>query len=260
MNKYQEMEEAERINDVEEDEASEDVLEEECRDLGEIVLVVQGKKIRVDRRRLALISKFFRALFSHHFEDSHKAVLHLDMGGEMGLTVAAMRILADFAVTRQLSLSSLNAVQLFIAADALDVVTAREAAETFLGTAMLRPEKDTFLTFWRMSRFFHMKILESFLDCLCVENFGWFRTCLPLLSSSYLAAWPLSKLGGFLSQQKFANCSEEQVFSAVVSYCSTRTDKDSWEELGPGVYKSCGAYLRYLQSVPRMLPCKVERQ
>ena len=41
---------------------------------------------------MALVSKFFRALFSHQFEDSHKPVLHLDAGGEMGLTVAAVKV------------------------------------------------------------------------------------------------------------------------------------------------------------------------
>ena len=40
--------------------------EELC--LTEVVLVVRGRRIRVDRARLALVSKFFRALFSHQFE------------------------------------------------------------------------------------------------------------------------------------------------------------------------------------------------
>ena len=34
----------------------------------EVVLVVRGRRIRVLRARLALVSKFFRALFSHKFE------------------------------------------------------------------------------------------------------------------------------------------------------------------------------------------------
>jgi len=242
------------------EEAEEDDQGEREQELREIILVVQGRRIKVDRSSLAIISKFFRALFSHRFEDSNKAVLHLDLGGEMGLTVGAVRILADFATTRHLALSSLTAVQLFIAADALDVEIARESAETFLGSNMLKPDKETFLNFWRMSRLFHMKILETFLDGLCLENFGWFCTALPLLSPQYLAAWPLEKLGRFLSDQRFANCSEEQIFTAVVSYCRTRSDKESWDELAPGLYRSCGAYLRYLQSVPRMLPYKMARQ
>ena len=58
-----------------------------------IVLVVQGRRISVsDRTALATVSKFFRALFSHKFEDSSAPVLHLDTGGEMGLTVAAVRV------------------------------------------------------------------------------------------------------------------------------------------------------------------------
>jgi hypothetical protein len=237
-----------------------DEVDDEGHELREIVLVVQGRRIRVDRSSLAIISKFFRALFSHQFEDSNKAVLHLDLGGEMGLTVAAVKILANFATTRHLALSSLTAVQLFIAADALDVEIARESAEIFLGSNMLKPKKETFINFWRMSRLFHMKILETFLDGLCLENFGWFCTALPLLSPQYLAAWPLDKLGSFLKNQKFANCSEEQIFTAVVTYCRTRSDKESWDELAPGLYRSCGAYLRYLQSVPRMLPYKITRQ
>ena len=132
----------------------------------------------------------------------------------------------------------------------------RYEAETFLGTNMLKPEKDTFLNFWKMSRLFHMKILDSFLDCLCLDNFGWFTTTLPLLCPQYLASWPLDKLGNFLAQQRFANCSEEQIFLAVVSYCRTKSGQHSWDELAPGLYRSCGAYLRYIQSVPRMLPCK----
>jgi len=224
--------------------------------LTEVVLVVRGRRIRVDRARLALVSKFFRALFSHQFEDSNKSVLHLDLGGEMGLTAAAVEILAEFARTRHLEVTPMTAVQLFIAADALDVEGARYEAETFLGTNMLKPEKDTFLNFWKMSRLFHMKILDSFLDCLCLDNFGWFTTTLPLLCPQYLASWPLDKLGNFLAQQRFANCSEEQIFLAVVSYCRTKSGQHSWDELAPGLYRSCGAYLRYIQSVPRMLPCK----
>jgi len=60
-----------------------------------IVLVVQGRRIQVDRVSLALVSKFFKALFSHQFEDSNKPVLHLDAGGEMGLTVAAVQVSED---------------------------------------------------------------------------------------------------------------------------------------------------------------------
>ena len=59
---------------------------------GYIVLVVQGRRISVSRTALATVSKFFRALFSHKFEDSSAPVLHLDTGGEMGLTVAAVRV------------------------------------------------------------------------------------------------------------------------------------------------------------------------
>jgi len=228
--------------------------EELCRT--DVVLVVKGRRIRVDRARLALVSKFFRALFSHQFEDSNKSVLHLDLGGEMGLTAAAVEILAEFARSRHLEVTPLTAVQLFIAADALDVESARYEAETFLGTNMLKPEKDTFLNFWKMSRLFHMKILDSFLDCLCLDNFGWFTTTLPLLCPQFLASWPLDKLGNFLAQQRFTNCSEEQIFLAVVSYCRTKSGQHSWDELAPGLYRSCGAYLRYIQSVPRMLPCK----
>ena len=95
------------------------------------------------RSSLAVVSKFFRALFSHKFEDSHKAVLHLDSGGEMGLTVAAVQTLAEFAETKRVRMppEHSSAVQVFIAADALDVEQAREAAETYLGSHMLRPDK-----------------------------------------------------------------------------------------------------------------------
>ena len=60
---------------------------------GSIVLIVQGRRIQVDRVSLALVSKFFKALFTHQFEDSNKPVLHLDASGEMGLTVAAVKVL-----------------------------------------------------------------------------------------------------------------------------------------------------------------------
>ena len=108
-----------------------------------LVLVVQGTHIVVERSSLALVSKFFRALFSHKFEDSQKEVLHLDTGGEMGLTVAAVQTLAEFARTKQVRMpeEQETAVQVFIAADALDIEEAREEAETFLGINMLRPDK-----------------------------------------------------------------------------------------------------------------------
>ena len=99
----------------------------------QIILVVQGRQITVRRSALALVSKFFRALFSHQFQDSKKRVLHLDPGGQMGLTNSAvqvrnncdeeisyfdiltMQILADFAQTKQVKMDSESAVQLFIA-------------------------------------------------------------------------------------------------------------------------------------------------
>ena len=67
MNEIKEMEEAERIEEMEVEDETLAKVEEEL-DLKEIVLVVQGKKIKVERQKLALISKFFRALFSHQFE------------------------------------------------------------------------------------------------------------------------------------------------------------------------------------------------
>lgn len=231
-----------------------------CPKLSSIVLVVQGKQIQVERQSLALVSKFFRALFSHEFEDSRAPVLHLDTRGEMGLTVTAVEVLAEFARSRQLTIDQESAVQIFIAADALDVEDARLSVENFLGTNMLKPHRETFLNFWKMSRLFHMKILESFLDNLCLENFGWFCHSLPLFSTRYLAGWDCSKLGRFLLTDKFSSCSEEQIFRAVVSYCQARGGQEGWEELAPGLSRSCGAYLRYIQSVPRMLPYKLSRQ
>jgi len=230
-------------------------------DPGKVTLVVQGRRIQVDRVSMALVSKFFRALFSHQFEDSHKPVLHLDAGGEMGLTVAAVQILADFAHTRQFKVSDKLAVQVFIAADALDVAVARESAETFLGSTMLKTDTSTFLNFWQMSQIFHMKILEQFLDDLCVSNFGWFCSSLGWGGTlHYLQQWDLNKLAAVLQDQKFTNCCEEQIFNAVVNYCRTKGDTgETFEKLVPGLYKSCGAYLRYLQSVPRTLPFRLPK-
>ena len=99
----------------------------------QIILVVEGQKITVRRTALALVSKFFKALFSHEFQDSKKPVLHLDPGGEMGLTSSAvqvrtreflqvlfcqiliLQILAEFAQTKQVKMDSESAVPLFIA-------------------------------------------------------------------------------------------------------------------------------------------------
>jgi len=229
-------------------------------ELTSVVLVVQGKKIIVKRQSLALVSKFFRALFSHEFHDSRAPVLYLDTKGEMGLTTTAVEVLAEFARSRQLSLDRNSAIQVFIAADALDVEDARVTVENFLGTKMLRQHRETFLNFWKMSRQFHMKILESLLEGFCLENFGWFSCTLPLFSAQYLAGWERGKLSRFLLNEKFSNCSEEQIFRAVVSYCQTRGGQEGWEELAPGLYRSCGAYLRYIQSVPRMLPFKLARR
>ena len=99
----------------------------------QIVLVVQGQQIIVRRSAIALVSKFFKALFSHEFQDSKKPVLHLDPGGQMGLTSSAvqvrtreflqeldgqiliLQILAEFAQTKQVKMDSESAVPLFIA-------------------------------------------------------------------------------------------------------------------------------------------------
>jgi len=110
-------------------------------EMDQIILVVQDQQIIVRRSAIALVSKFFKALFSHEFQDSKKRVLHLDPGGQMGLTISAVQILADFAQTKQVKMDSESAVQIFIAADALDVEIAREEAETFLGKRVLKPDK-----------------------------------------------------------------------------------------------------------------------
>jgi len=228
---------------------------------GSIILVVQGRPIQVDRVSLALVSNFFKALFSHQFEDSNKPILHLDVGGEMGLTVAAVQNIADFAHTRQFKVSDKIAIQVFIAADALDVAVARDGAETFLGSNMLKTDTSTFLTFWQMSQTFHMKILKQCMDELCVDNFGWFCTSLGWGGTlHYLQQWDLPKLAKLLLERKFNNCCEEQIFNAVVYYCKSKGDTgETFEQLIPGLYKSCGAYLRFLQSVPRMLPFKISK-
>ena len=108
-----------------------------------------------------------------------------------------------------------------------------------------------------MSETFYMRTLRRFLDSLCLENFGWFYPSLGRAwSSQYMTQWSLNSLATFLTDRKFNNCSEEQIFLAVVSYCRTKSGQHSWDELAPGLYRSCGSYLRYIQSVPRMLPCK----
>jgi len=220
-------------------------------------LVVQGKTFTAERKLLALASNFFRALFSHQFYDSKAPTLHLDARGEMGLTVTAIEVLLEYAKCGQLTLDRSSAIQVFIAADALDVEGARLHTEEFLGTKMLSRQKpDTFRGFWKMSQQRHMKVLQALLDNFCLENFGWFCCSLPVFSMQYIIGWDTAKLGRYLWNLKFSNCSEEQIFRAVVSYCQARGGKEGWEELVPGLYKSCGAYLRYIQSVPRTLPCK----
>ena len=65
----------------------------------EIILIVEDKQITVQRSSIALVSKFFKALFTHEFLDSHKSVLHLDRGGEMGLTGDAVQVTAGDSCT-----------------------------------------------------------------------------------------------------------------------------------------------------------------
>jgi len=236
-------------------------VSEEADDLErqKIVLVVQGKEIVVERSSLAVVSKFFRALFSHKFEDSHKAILHLDSGGEMGLTVAAVRHLAEFAQTKQIPrMEQDSAVQVFIAADALDVEQAREEAEAFLGIHVLKPDRVTFLTFWQMSQTFYMRTLRLFLDQLCLDNFGWFTSSLGRVGAlHYMIQWPPDKLAHYLLGRKFKNCNEEQIFDAVMCYCKSKSNSgETFDNLIPGLYKSCGAYLKFMQSVPRSLTLK----
>jgi len=219
-------------------------------DIFDITLVVRGKSIFANRLSLAEVSKFFKALFSHEFVDSNKPVVELDSSGDMGLTDTAVRILVTFAHTRKLVLSDLNAVKVFVAANALEVKLVREESEKFLGENMLK--KDTFISYWRMSKVFHMKILESFLDDLAMQNFGWF---FGNVSPSYLHQWDRDKFCEALEQRKFKNCDEEVIFNAVVCYCrSKKNSTESFELLAPGLQKSCRNYLRFLQSVPRTLP------
>jgi len=215
---------------------------------GGITLVVQGHSISADRVALATISKFFKALFQPRFKDSCEPVLSLDSSGEMGLTAEAVKVLTLYAKTRKLDISGNTAIQIFIAADALDAENIRRHAETYMGRFLL--QKENFGDLWKLSRQFYMKILESFMDNLVLENFGWFSDnySLPL----YLRQWNIDQLSTALLQTKFRNCSEEQIFKAVVSYCRGLGNQSSGlDTLAPGLYKSCGNYLRFVQSVPR---------
>lgn len=219
-------------------------------DIFDITLVVRGKSIFANRLSLSEVSRFFAALFSHTFVDSNKPVVELDSSGDMGLTDSAVRILVTFANTRKLAISDINAVKVFIAANALEVKTVREQAENFLGENLLK--KETFINYWSMSKVFHMKILESFLDDLAMQHFGWFFNCVP---RGYMLSWDLDKIGSALADRKFKNCDEEVVFNAVVCYCRSKNNStESFELLAPGLQKSCANYLRFLQSVPRTLP------
>lgn len=102
-----------------------------------------------------------------------------------------------------------------------------------------------------MSQTFYMRTLRSFLDQLCLENFGWFYSSLGRVwSSQFMTQWDLKTLAAFLIGRKFNNCSEEQVFQAVITYCRSKADFD---QLVPGLSQSCGNYLRYIQSVPRSI-------
>ena len=61
--------------------------------------------------------------------------------------------------------------------------------------------------------------------------------------------------------KKFKNCNEEQIFDAVMCYCKSKSDSGAtFDNLVPGLYKSCGAYLKYIQSVPRTLTLKSPRK
>jgi len=216
----------------------------------DITLVVRGKSIFANRLSLSEVSRFFAALFSHTFVDSTAPVVELDCSGDMGLTDSAVRIIVTFANTRKLNISDINAVKVFIAANALEVKSVREQAENFLGEKMLN--KQTFVNYWSMSKVFHMKILESFLDDLAMQHFGWFFNHVP---RGYMCQWDLDKLGTSLEERKFQNCDEEIIFNAVVVYCRSKSNAtESFEQLAPGLQKSCANYLRFLQSVPRTLP------
>lgn len=215
-----------------------------------ITLVVQGHQIPADRDALATTSNFFRALFSHKFRDSREPVLCLDSSGEMGLTVHAVKVLAMYAETKKLDISGNTAIPIFIAADALDAESIRHYAETYLGESILQKENFTYL--WKLSRQFYMKILEEYLDSLVLDNFGWFSDA--AFSRQYMKQWNLEKLKHALLYSKFRNCSEEQIFQAVMNYCrSLGNQTQGLEVLAPGLYRSCANYLRYIQSVPRSI-------
>lgn len=119
----------------------------------------------------------------------------------------------------------------------------------------------TFLTFWQMSQTFYMRRLQVFLDQLCLDHFGWFYSALGRAgASSYMARWELGSLAAMLQCRKFKNCNEEQIFDAVMCYCKSKSDSGAtFDSLVPGLYKSCGAYLKYVQSVPRTLAFKLPR-
>ena len=112
-----------------------------------------------------------------------------------------------------------------------------------------------------MSQTFYMRTLQQFLDQLCLDNFGWFCSSLGRVGAlQYMVRWDTDTLANMLMETRFRNCNEEQVFDAVMCYCRSKSNSgETFDNLVPGLYKSCGAYLKYLQSVPRSLSLKLPK-
>ena len=56
-----------------------------------------------------------------------------------------------------------------------------------------------FLSFWQMSETFYMRTLRSFLDQVCLDNFGWFYSSLGRTwSSRFINQWDIRNLAACL--------------------------------------------------------------
>ncbi|XP_030640079.1 kelch-like protein 23 [Chanos chanos] len=164
-----------------------DIDGEAQRDLApDAVLLVEAESFLVNRKRLAELSPYFRALFYGGGRESGRR--HIEI---KGVGLEQFRILMDYAQTSKLPLHQQNVLEILEAADFLQLERARLLCCKFL-------ERELHLS-----------------NCLGMMAFAWQLGCLELYSAAREVA--LTHLPAVASEEDFLHLPKESVADLLAS-------------------------------------------
>lgn len=177
---------SEQINASEEDESASHLKETEPNVTPDVTLRVEGESFYVNRRRLAIQSPYFRALFFGCGIESSKRRVEIK-----GLCLQHFRVLMDYSVTCSLDLDRENVLGILETADFLQLEQAKLLCCKFL------------------ERELHIS------NCLGMMEYAWQRGCTHLYSAARQVV--LTHFAAISTEEDFLSLSKETIADLLAS-------------------------------------------